>query len=75
MLDTVGVDRNLHNLVDQHKLGLSGDDAITLESFQGPSPKMFGPSNSITGLKAAHNLGLELCPMQVHGKIQELQWG
>ena len=50
MLESV-TDRNLHNLVDQHKLGLSVDDAITLESFQTPIPKMFVGVTSLTSLK------------------------
>ena len=53
MLDSFGNDNNLHNLVDQHKLGLSGDDAITLESFQNPLPKIFGNANSLASLKSS----------------------
>ena len=41
-------DGSLHDLVDQHKLGLSGDDAVTLSSFQSATPKIFGKTNTAT---------------------------
>ena len=53
MLDSGGSDKLLHHLVDQHRLGLSGDDALTLESFQLPTPKMFGSSSSLSALRTA----------------------
>ena len=62
MLDSVGADRSLHNLVDQHKLGLGGDDAITLESFQSPSPKLFGAFGSVSALKSSHRSWISTLP-------------
>ena len=44
----------LHELVDQHRLGLSSDDAVTLESFQYSLPKLFGTSTKMADYKSSH---------------------
>ena len=62
MLDSATPGGSLHHLVDQHKLGLSGDDALTLESFQIPTPKMFGPSNSVSAIKSTHRSWIGTMP-------------
>ena len=63
MLDSVGVsEKLLGNVVDQHRLGLGGDDAVTLESFQIPTPKLFGSANTASSLKAAHKSWIGTMP-------------
>ena len=67
MIDSVGsvtafVNPKLHNVVDQHKLGLGGDDALTLESFQLPTPKIFGNGTSISSLKTSSRTWIGTMP-------------
>ena len=52
----------LHDLVDQHKLGLSGDDALTLESFHQPLPKLFGTATKAAELKSSHKSWIPSMP-------------
>ena len=61
MIDSAG-GNTLHELVDQHRLGLGSDDALTLESFQLPLPKLFGTSNKLTELKASHRSWIPSMP-------------
>ena len=57
-----GFGNSLHELVNQHKLGLAGDDAITLESFQSPLPKLFGNTNTLSELKSSHHSSIPSMP-------------
>ena len=60
MIDGAGY--GLHELVDQHRLGLAGDDAVTLESFQQPLPKLFGNSTKISEFKSSHRSWIPSMP-------------
>ena len=53
MIDSISSTRSLGNLVDQFKLNLAGDDAVTIDSFQAAHPKIFGPASAMAGLKSA----------------------
>ena len=57
-----GAGNGLHELVDQHRLGLAGDDAVTLESFQQPLPKLLGNSTKISEFKSSHRSWIPSMP-------------
>ena len=52
----------LSDLVSQHKLGLGGDNSITLQSFQSPLPRLFGNMNTLSELKSSHNSSIPSMP-------------
>ena len=62
ILDTNSDLKPLNYLVDKHKLNLAGDDAVTLESFQLPLPKLLGASTTVTSLKSAHRSWIGTMP-------------